>query len=84
MSRVTTIDWQLLTCLIRARCHPAGRLKIAHACGTSAKHLGDLERGEVAEPRFDTGIRLLDYAATCLEPEDWARVRASSPLARAA
>ena len=78
------VDWQTLTCLIRARCHPAGRLKIAAACGTSPKHLGDLERGDVREPRFDTGIRLLDYADTCLEPEDWARIRAASPLARAA
>jgi hypothetical protein len=81
-SSATSVDWQLLTCLIRARSHPKGRLRIAKACGTSPKHLGDLERGDVAEPRFDTGIRLLDYAESCLNQEDWNRIRAASPLAR--
>jgi hypothetical protein len=38
-----------------------------------------LARGEVADPHFSQGLRLLDLAADYLTAEEWDRVRQYSP-----
>lgn len=52
------IDWQRLLLNL-------GRVESAHTTarrlGLDAVHLLRLRRGEVAEPRFSSGLRLLDY-----------------------
>jgi hypothetical protein len=37
-----------------------------------------LARGEIKEPRFGAGLRLLDLAADYLPPDEWNRVRQAS------
>ena len=52
------INWQLL--VLKLRNHKSLAL-IAKEIGCQYKHLGDLSRGDVKEPRWSTGVKLLDY-----------------------
>lgn len=52
------VDWQMLTLKLRRvkpLCH------IANEVGSDWQHLNRLARGDVAEPRWSTGVKLLDY-----------------------
>ncbi|MEA3641857.1 MAG: hypothetical protein VBE63_18250 [Lamprobacter sp.] len=77
------IDWSTLLLLLRRRSGLTAT-RIGRAVGSDERHIARLWRGDVNEPRFGTGIRLLDLAADHLSPEDWAVVRRSSPIASAA
>ena len=81
--RPRLVDWSTLVLLLHAR-SGMGYDRLGRQCNTDCQHIGRLMRGEVAEPRFSTGIQLLDLAADHLNADDWARVRRQSPLARAA
>ena len=51
------IDWQRLTLNLR-RYKPLSQ--VAKEVGSDWRHLNRLARGEVQQPRFETGVRLLD------------------------
>lgn len=65
------IDWRLLVNKLRT-VKPVSR--IAKEVGAKENHLNRIARGEVAEPRFNTGIRLLDYYYDNF-PDDMGSVR---------
>ena len=52
------INWCLLVNKLRS-VKPISR--VAKEVGAKESHLNRIARGEVAEPRFNTGVRLLDY-----------------------
>ena len=51
------IDWQRVALNLR-RYKPLSQ--VAKEVGSDWQHLNRLARGEVAQPRFETGVRLLD------------------------
>jgi len=51
------IDWQKVALNLR-RYKPLSQ--VANEVGSDWRHLNRLARGEVQQPRFDTGVRLLD------------------------
>ena len=73
------VDWATLLPLMR-RHRPLRH--IGRDCGLDDQTIGRLARGEIQEPRFGQGIRLLDAAADLLTPEEWREVRQVSPLGR--
>ena len=80
MSEPALVDWPLLLNILRAR---AGSLDaIAPRCRMTGATLRRLARGDVAQPRFDQGVRLLDIAAEHLQAADWQRVRMASLLTK--
>lgn len=52
------IDWQKVTLNLRTHCAPLSQ--VAKVVGSDWRHLNRLARGEVQQPRFMTGVRLLD------------------------
>jgi len=68
------VDWQTLVLLTQRR---AGLTqdRLGRAVDSDWRHIGRLARGEVREPRWGTGVRLLDLAADHLDVTDWARVK---------
>lgn len=61
------IDWQALTNALRSHYKPL--TQVASEVGMDWQHVERLARGEVAEPRFNSGVKLLDLAYDVL-PED--------------
>ena len=62
------IDWQTVTLSLRTHYKPLDQ--VADEIGMSRQHINRLARGDVAEPRFNSGVRLLDLAYDVLpEPE---------------
>ena len=51
------IDWQQVALNLR-RYKPLSQ--VAKEVGSDWRHLNRLARGEVKQPRFETGVRLLD------------------------
>jgi hypothetical protein len=52
------IDWQKVTLNLRTHFGPLS--KVAKVVGSDERHLNRLARGEVDQPRFNTGVKLLD------------------------
>lgn len=52
------IDWQKVTLNLRRYYKPLAT--VAKEIGSDWRHLNRLARGEVKQPRFNTGIKLLD------------------------
>lgn len=52
------IDWQKVTLNLRHCYKPLSQ--VAKEVGSDWRHLNRLARGEVLQPRFDTGMKLLD------------------------
>lgn len=52
------IDWQRVTLNLRSRYKPLSQ--IAKEIHSDWRHLNRLARGETNQPRFDTGMKLLD------------------------
>ena len=67
------IDWQTLTNALRHHYKPLEQ--VADELGISRQHINRLARGDVAEPRFNSGVRLLDLAYDVLPPDQFARLR---------
>lgn len=67
------IDWQKLTIALRQHYKPLEQ--VADEAGMSRQHINRLARGEVAEPRFNSGVRLLDIAYDVLPAEQFMRIR---------
>lgn len=67
------IDWQQLAISLRQHYKPLEQ--VANEIGMDRQHINRLARGEVAEPRFNSGVRLLDLAYDVLPPDQFARLR---------
>ena len=52
------IDWQVVTLNLRAAGCPLAKIKAG--AGMDDRTIHRLQRGEIEEPRFSQGIRLLD------------------------
>ena len=52
------VDWQMLTLKLRSH-KPLSQVAKDIEC--NYQHLNRLARGETDDPRFNTGVRLLDY-----------------------
>ena len=52
------IDWQRTTLAIRRHYKPLSQ--VAKEVGSDWRHLNRLARGDVQQPRFLTGVKLLD------------------------
>lgn len=52
------INWQTVT--LNLRRHYGPLTKVAKKVGSDERHLRRLARGEVEQPRFNTGVKLLD------------------------
>lgn len=66
------IDWQLVCNLLRCYYRPLSQ--VAKEVGSDWRHMSRLARGEVAQPRFATGVRILDLAHDVLPSDAWARI----------
>lgn len=66
------IDWQLVCNLLRTHYKPLSQ--VAVEVGSDWRHMQRLARGEVVQPRFATGIRILDLTYDALPAEAWARI----------
>lgn len=71
-----TPDWSLVCSLLRRHYAPLER--VAKEVGSDGRHLCRLERGEVQQPRFATGVRLLDLAYDTLPADAWRRIQEST------
>jgi hypothetical protein len=67
------IDWQL--CLLYLRKVLGSYGAIEKRTGMDYQHLLRLGLGDVKEPRFNSGIKLLDLAYDVLNDEDFKRIR---------
>ena len=67
------IDWQLLILLLRN--HGKKTSMIAKDVSMDYHHLKRLATGTVNEPRFNSGVRLIDYAHEHLPTDEFMRVR---------
>lgn len=77
MSAVYRPDWSALLNRLRARSQQP-LAHIGRRCGMCEPTINRLARGEIHEPRFGPGLRLLDLAVDYLTPEEWSRVRQAS------
>ena len=66
------IDWQL--CVVMLRKHMT-YFVIATKASACHKHIQKLASGVVSQPRFNTGIRLLDLAYDTLTEQDFFRIK---------
>lgn len=67
------IDWHLTANLLRTHYKPLER--VAAELGINRQHINRLARGDVEQPRFNTGMKLLDLAYDVLPPEQFARIK---------
>lgn len=67
------IDWQLLILLFRK--HNVSVSRLRRELGINYDHLSHIARGEVKEPRFNTGVKLLDYAYEVIPEQDFIKVK---------
>ena len=67
------IDWQTVTLSLRTHYKPLSA--VAVEVGSDWQHLNRLARGEVMQPRFDTGVKLLDLAYDVLPPNEFNRLK---------
>lgn len=71
------VDWSELLCRLRARTGRPLAWVARNVAGMDERSINRLARGDSTgeQLRFQQGLRLLDYAADHLQPEDWARIR---------
>ncbi len=75
MGRDGFINWSLLMLLLRK--HYKSPWGVSRELGLDGAHLSRLSRGEVAEPRFNSGVKLLDLAFDKVPIEELRRTRGS-------
>ena len=63
------IDWQLLCLKLQNQYRPLN--SIAKEVGCNWQHINRLARGETQQPRFNTGMALLDLAYDKLPERDF-------------
>lgn len=67
------IDWQLI--VLQLRRHYGPLEKVSLALGKHKGWAAQISRGEIAEPKFMDGLRLLDFASDHLPPDVLRRAR---------
>lgn len=67
------IDWQQLTISLRQHYKPLER--VADELGISHQHINRLARGDVLEPRYNSGVRMLKLAKDVLPADQFERAR---------
>ena len=67
------IDWQLVCVLLRQHYKPLEQ--VADEVGIDRQHINRLARGEVKEPRFNSGVKLLDALYDNVPADQFIRVR---------
>ena len=67
------IDWQLLVVALRTHYKPV--TVISRELSINYQHLEKIATGDVKEPKFSSGVRLLDLAYDHLPPEIFERIR---------
>jgi hypothetical protein len=63
------IDWQM--CCLKLQNNYKPLCTVAKEIGCNWQHINRLARGETQQPRFDTGIALLDLAYDVLPENDF-------------
>lgn len=66
------VDWSMLTNLLRTHYKPLS--SIANEMDLCEVHLNRLARGEVQEPRYNTGRRLIRLAYDVLPESEFRRI----------
>lgn len=66
------IDWSECVCKLR---NHMTYCEIAVKVGMNWQHVRRLASGETEEPRFNSGVRLLDLAFDVLPADDFKRIR---------
>lgn len=66
------IDWPECVCKLR---NHMTYCEIAVKVGMNWQHVRRLASGETKEPRFNSGVRLLDLAFDVLPADDFKRIR---------
>ncbi len=74
MSGQQLVDWSLVVLLVQ-RHTGMSRTTLGRSVGSDERHIGRLARREVLEPRFGTGVRLLDLAYDVLPADVFSRIR---------
>ncbi len=72
MERIDLIDWQL--CIVKLRKHMTYCM-IASRVSACHRHIERIARGDITEPRFNTGVRILDLAYDVLSDDDFKSIR---------
>lgn len=72
MERIDLIDWQL--CIVKLRKHMT-YCTIASKVSACHRHIERIARGDITEPRFNTGVRILDLAYDVLSDDDFKSIR---------
>jgi hypothetical protein len=68
------IDWQKVVLNIRR--HYKSLHRVAREIQSNERHLNRIARGEVNEPRFNTGLRLLDlHHKVCPQEHSLERIK---------
>ena len=75
------MDWTVLLPLLRRRV-PLNQL--GDQIGMDERTINRLARGEIKDPRFGQGVRLLDLAVDLLDADEWRRVRQAAATLRGA
>jgi len=73
------VDWATLLPILQSYRRLA---HIGAEAGMSEKTINRLKRGEIWDPHFSQGLRLLDLAVDYLTAEEWARVKKCSEILR--
>ena len=61
-------NWQIICLQIRSKYKPLSQ--VAKEVGSDWRHLNRLARGDVKEPKFMVGVRLLDIHHDCYKQKD--------------
>ena len=73
------VDWSALVVMLKHRgAYTNDRL--GRAVGSDWRHIGRLARGEVEQPGFAQGIRLITLAQRHLMTDEWDKVLPMQPL----
>ena len=67
------IDWSLVLTLLRKHGYSVAR--VARELKIDYGHCRRLSVGETDQPRFNTGVKMLDYAYDRLPPDEFQRIR---------
>jgi len=67
------IDWQMLCLKLQNQYKPLS--VVAKEVGCNWQHLCRMSRGEVEQPRFNTGMALIDLAHDVLKHDDFIKLR---------
>ena len=74
------VNWPMLLCQLRRHYKPLST--VATEVGSNWQHLNRIARFEVAEPRFNLGVRLLDLAHDHIPPAEFRQLKTGGLVRR--